>query len=56
MNNHIVTTIMQLQQALLNLLTHDKVSEDVKQILTKKVQMDIEAITDLLNEYIESEK
>jgi hypothetical protein len=52
MNNHIVTTIMELQQALLKLLTHDVIGEDVKQILTKKAQMDIEAIIDVLNDYI----
>lgn len=52
MNNNIYETIMQLQQALLNLLTHDVIREDIKQILVNKTQMDIEAIIDVLNDYI----
>ena len=52
MNNNIYETIIQLQQTLLNLLTHDVIGEDVKQILVDKTQMDIEAIIDVLNDYI----
>lgn len=52
MNNNIYETIMQLQQTLLNLLTHEVIREDIKQILVNKTQMDIEAIIDVLNDYI----
>lgn len=53
MNNNIYETVVQLQQALLNLATHDKLRDDVKHILMKKLQMDLEAMIRLINEYNE---
>lgn len=53
MNNNIYETVVELQQALLNLVTHDKLRDDVKHILMKKLQMDLEAMIRLINEYNE---
>lgn len=51
--NNIYETVVELQQALLHLATHDKIREDVKHILMKKIQMNLEAIIHLINEYNE---
>lgn len=53
MNNNIYETLIQLQQTLINLLTHDVIGEELKQILVRKAQMDIEALTSFINDYIE---